>query len=222
MSQEKVREILSHVDMTKIDLSSFRLSEKKFNELANLYRNRVVLSCVSIISCRENHDNDTVESAFQLIKKVAANPDIYHYATIYADERRAVDAAIDGITQYRNRSINDVKLKAIETRMKDAYKSMRKTIEMALENGASFKHEFDDATVERCLSIAKDPLQNNQENVQAEAEHDTVCVEPLTEHVTDETAVSSEETSIPEENDETNEEPTKAKVGFWKRLFCKV
>jgi hypothetical protein len=163
MSQEKVREILSHVDMSKIDLSSFKLSEKKFNELATLYKNRVILSCVSMIACKSDNDRESVDAAFEIIQKVANNPDVYSYATIYANERKLVDTAIDDITTRRDRNINDVKIKAIEKRMKDAYKQMRKTIEMALENGNSFEYEFDEATVEKCLQIAKDAIESGKQ-----------------------------------------------------------
>lgn len=165
MSQEKVREILSHVDMTKIDLSSFKISEKKFNELATLYKNRVILSCIGAIINKDGWTKEEIDQAFTMLRRVVDEPDFYSYATIYAKERVAVDAAIDDITTRRDRNINDVKIKAIENRMKDAYKSMRKTIEAALANGNSFEHEFDEEIAQRCLRIAKSAIEDGENKV---------------------------------------------------------
>ena len=93
MSKEKVQEIFSHVDMSKIDLTSFKISEKKFNELSHLYRNRVILSCFAIVR-RSESPHDEYRVAFDMLKKVVENPDLYTYAHIYAMERQAVDKAI--------------------------------------------------------------------------------------------------------------------------------
>ncbi len=210
MSQEKVREIFSHVDMSKIDLSSFKLSEKKFNEMATLYKNRVILSCVSIIASKED-DHEAKNQAFQVIEKIAENPDIYRYATLYAAERKAVDAAIDDITTRRDRNINDIKLKAIEKRMKDAYKQMRKTIEMAMENGVSFEHEFDDVIVERCLKIAKDAIDDGKRKA-AEPQEATV-VKTETQSEQKDATVGTEAVVEPAGETKPN------KISFWKRIF---
>ena len=221
MSQEKVREILSHVDMTKIDLSSFKLSEKKFNELSRLYRNRVIISCVSLLIHKEEHDVEEVDVAFELVKKVVDNPNIYDYDTVYANERKAVDDAIDDITTRRDRNINDVKIKAIEKRMKDAYKQMRKTVELALEYGNSFEDEFNEEIVERCMKIAKDAFENSRRRV-AET-----CVEAITQsqQIEEVQSKSNEECTKSNVSPMTNthqEKTQKTKVSFWKRIFSKV
>ena len=224
MSQEKVREILSHVDMFKLGLTSFKLSEEKFNEISTLYRNRLILNCVSIVATKNEHSVETVANAFKAIKKIAANPDVYSYATIYATERKAVDEAIDTITTQRNRSINDVKLKEIEKRMKDAYKQMRKTIEEALDNGVSFEYEFDEDAVERCLKIAQDAIGGSKkkateaatENEKVEAE-----VEPKPEQkvVKIEDGVRAEDVVETVVNNRSSENTKAANVPFWRRLF---
>lgn len=217
MSQEKVREILSHVDMTKIDLSSFQLSEKKFNEMATLYRNRLILTCVTMIA-----ENDSgKDSAFGVLEKVADNPNIYDYATVYACEREAVDKAINDIVSYRNRSINDVKIKAIQKRIKATYKEMRKSIEGALNNGAQFVEEFNEATVNRCLEIAQNAISNGRQKSA------TVNIEEPVEPV----VVQEKETASVNENsvidiecksEAAAEHPKREKVSFWKRIFVKA
>ena len=224
MSQEKVREILSHVDMTKIDLSSFKLSEKKFDELATLYRNRLILNCVSIVACKSDFDKKTVDSAFEIVKKVAANPNVYSYASIYAAERKSVDEAIDDITTRRDRNINDVKLKAIEKRMKDAYKQMRKNIEEALANGISFEYEFDEATVERCLRIAQEATESGkQKAAETAAENEKVEAEvepkPEPKVVKIEDGVRAEDTGETVADNEAHENTKRANMPFWRRLF---
>lgn len=217
MSQEKVREILSHVDMTKIDLSSFKLSEKKFDELSHLYRNRVILSCVNVVVRKDQFSEEDVDAAFKLVKKVTNNPDLYTYAHIYTSERESVDDAINDITTNRNRSINDVKLKAIEKRIKDAYKTMRKTIELALENGNTFEEEFNEEIVEKCLLITTNAIENGMRK--AAEVHAERVVEPES---TDMPVVLECEKTPVEDVAECSKEVSKTKVSFWKRIFTKA
>ena len=240
MSQEKVREILSHVDMTKIDLSSFKISSKKFNELSHLYRNRVVVSCFSLVVHKNEHSSDEVDTALEMLTKVVDNPSIYDYDTIYAAERKAVDTAIDDITTRRNRNINDVKVKAIENRMKDAYKKMRKTIELAMEYGNDFEDEFDENIVERCIAIAKNSIENGRKkaaamyavNAEREAKQDNT--EKAEQKPADRSNEPDVETAAQEETpqqstiekqisvEERPEKKPEKKVGFWRRLFCRA
>lgn len=223
MSQEKVREILSHVDMTKIDLSSFKIGEKKFNELSHLYRNRVVISCTSVIMHKSEYPAEEVDVAFEMLQKVVGNPNFYDYDTIYANERKAVDAAIDDITTRRDRNINDVKIKAIENRMKDAYKQMRKTIELALEYGNAFEDEFNEEIVERCLQITKDAIEGSKKQaVEAQSAPNPVVEEHVDTNVR-EMSENAEAVEHPEPvANEHQEEPKPKKVSFWRRLFGKV
>ena len=168
MSQEKVREVLSHVDMTKIDLSSFKLSEKKFNELSHLYRNRVIISCASVILRKDDHPAEEVDVSFEMLKRVVDNPELYSYSTLYHMERETVDKAINDITYRRDRNINDIKVKAIEKRMKDSYKQMRKTLELALEHDNDFEQEFDEEVVDKCLQLAKNAIERSKQKAAAQ------------------------------------------------------
>jgi hypothetical protein len=219
MSQEKVREILSHVDMSKIDLSSFKLSSKKFNELSHLYRNRVIISCFSLVVHKHEHSVDEVDTALEMLTKVVDNPNIYDYDTIYAAERKSVDAAIDDITTRRNRNINDVKVKAIENRMKDAYKKMRKTIELAMEYGNDFEDELNEEIVERCIAITKNSIENGRQRA-AETSVEAITQSQQTEQAQFVDEVECSETSEPINTIE--EKTQRTKVGFWKRIFGKV
>jgi hypothetical protein len=232
MSQEKVREILSHIDMTKIDLSSFKLSSKKFNELSHLYRNRVIISCFSMVIHKNEHSVDEVDVAFEILAKVVENPSIYDYDTIYANERKAVDDAIDDITTHRDRNINDVKLKAIEKRMKDAYKQMRKTIELALENN-DFEQEFDEELVEKCLGMARGIFDTYKRKEAERALREAQAMEEgirtkiwAAQMAVDAKAnaeqILQEVCHIETPNRKTEKEGKKTRVGFWKRLFGKV
>ena len=209
MSKEKVHEILSHVDMSKIDLSSFKLSEKKFNEMSTLYRNRLILTCVTIIA-----ENDSgKDTALQILEKIADNPNVYDYATVYAIERADVDKAIDDIVSYRNRNINDVKLKTIEKRMKATYKEMRKSIEAALENGATFTEEFNETTVNRCLQITQNAIESGRRK--AAEVHVATVVE--TENLTKQNDTAECVEVVVEHTD--NAKPKK--ISFWRRIFCR-
>lgn len=216
MSQEKVREILSHVDMTKIDLSSFQLGSKKFDEMATLYRNRLILKCVAMIA-----ENDSgKDNAFQVLERIADNPNIYFYDSVYAYERKVVDNAIDDITYRRDKSIYGVRTKAIQNRIKATYKEMRKSIEGALNNGATFNEEFNEETVNRCLKIAQDAIANGRQK--AAAPQETVEVEEKAQ-VTVEPKVEEKaqvETMTVEEHQP--EAPKTEKVSFWKKIFCKM
>ena len=237
MSKEKVQEIFSHVDMSKIDLTSFKISEKKFNELSHLYRNRVILSCFAIVR-RSESPHDEYRVAFDMLKKVVENPDLYTYAHIYSMERQAVDKAINDITSRRDRNINDVKVKAIEKRMKDAYKQMRKTLELALEND-DFEQEFDEELVTKCLNISQnifDAIKRRETEIayrEAEAEIESAKLKAATTYVAIETKaeakqslqrMTSNKSPKQEPNNTTNSEKeiVKPKVSFWKRLFGRM
>lgn len=234
MSKENVQEIFSHVDMSKIDLTSFKISEKKFNELSHLYRNRVVLSCFAIVR-RSESPHDEYNVAFDMLKKVVENPDLYTYAHIYSMERQAVDKAINDITSRRDRNINDVKVKAIEKRMKDAYKQMRKTLELALEND-DFEQEFDEELVTKCLNISQNIVDaimrreaesaNGSTNAVAEKKNVEVNVTEMAVNQEQETVCETPKNDV--SNQMSNEATTsakvvmKSKVLFWKRLFGKM
>lgn len=234
MSKEKVQEIFSHVDMSKIDLTSFKISEKKFNELSHLYRNRVILSCFAIVR-RSESPHDEYNVAFDMLKKVVENPDLYTYAYIYSMERQAVDKAINDITSRRDRNINDVKVKAIEKRMKDAYKQMRKTLELALEND-DFEQEFDEELVTKCLNISQNIVDAimRKETESANGSTNAVAEKKNVEVNVTEMAVNQEQETVCEtprndvSNQMSNEVTTsskvvmKSKVPFWKRLFGKM
>ena len=58
MSQEKVREILSHVDMTKIDLSSFQMSEKRVGE-------SILYHVTMVIKLKKSNDEGTLLTLLQ-------------------------------------------------------------------------------------------------------------------------------------------------------------
>lgn len=222
MSVAKVEEILSHVDMTKIDLSSFKLSEKKYNELAHLYRNRVILSCISMITNKEKFTQEDIDHAYQAIKKIAANPDIYTYDNVYAAERKDVDSAINDITTMRNRSVNDVKIKAIEKRMKDTYKAMRKTIELAIANGNSFEYEFNEEMVERGLRITQSAIEDGEKKYATnhDAEVATIDDAPQKDQGDHVDAKEQDDQTTPEVVTNTNS-TNNVKIPFWKRLFGK-
>lgn len=234
MSKENVQEIFSHVDMSKIDLTSFKISEKKFNELSHLYRNRVILSCFAIVR-RSESPHDEYNVAFDMLKKVVENPDLYTYAHIYSMERQAVDKAINDITSRRDRNINDVKVKAIEKRMKDAYKQMRKTLELALEND-DFEQEFDEELVTKCLNISQSIVDairhkeaksaNGSTNAVAEKKNVEVNVTEMVVNQEQETVCETPRNDV--SNQISNEETTpskvvmRSKVPFWKRFFGKM
>ena len=244
MSKEKVQEILSHVDMSKINLTSFKNSEKKFNELSHLYRNRVILSCFAIVRRSESPSSEFGVS-FEMLKKVVENRDLYTYSHIYSMERQAVDKAINDITTRRDRNINDVKVKAIEKRMKENYTQMRKTIELAMQND-SFEQEFNEELVEKCLSISQgivgavkrkeaeatrreEEAEVESTKLNASAEHSAMDAKGQTEQILREeeqkespehAETKSEKTVEPEK--EPAKEVLKHKVSFWQRIFNKM
>ena len=244
MSKEKVQEILSHVDMSKINLTSFKISEKKFNELSHLYRNRVVLSCFAIVRRSESPSSE-FGVAFEMLKKVVENPDLYTYSHIYSMERQAVDKAINDITTRRDRNINDVKVKAIEKRMKENYTQMRKTIELAMQND-SFEQEFDEELVEKCLSISQGivgAVKRKEAEVarrEDEAEVESAKLKDSAAYTAMEAKGQAEQILCEEEQNEppkpaetksekfvepvkkNTKEVLKPKIPFWQRIFNKM
>ena len=212
MSQEKVREILSHVDMTKIDLTSFRISEKKFNALATIYRNRLITSCVGIMLDHSNCSKEEIDGAFSILKELIADKDKYDYDHTYTQYRQAVDKVLNDITTERNRSINDVKMKSIDKWMKDKYKHMHTTISAALDQGITFEDEFNEEFVEKCLTFARNAIESGERKAR-EAEQRTTPV-------SEEPKVSEPEV-ITEDDVALEEKPNVAptpKKSFWERI----
>jgi hypothetical protein len=170
-----------------------------------------------------------------MLKKVVENPDLYTYAHIYSMERQAVDKAINDITSRRDRNINDVKVKAIEKRMKDAYKQMRKTLELALEND-DFEQEFDEELVAKCLNISQNIVDAivRKEAESAYCPTNAVAEQKNVEVNVTEMAVNQEQETVCEtprndvSNQISNEETTpskvvmRSKVPFWKKFFGKM
>jgi hypothetical protein len=113
--------------------------------------------------------------------------------------------------------------------MKDAYKKMRKTIELAMEYGNTFEDEFDETIVERCMQIAKNSIENGRKKV-AEDHTDVVVNQSAVNNQEDTTVKSVVQEKVPQQPtieeqtvaEECPEKKPEKKVSFWKRLFGKV
>ena len=233
MSQEKVREILSHVDMTKIDLSSFRISEKKFNELATVYRNRLIISCMGIILEKDKCSQQEVDDAFTILKDITADPTRYEYAAVYSGARQTTDKVLDDMRLDRSREVNGIKVKSIDNCVKTKYKSMRSSIEQALAVGITFEEEFNEELVDRCLRIATKAIDDGyrkanevHEQEKAVPAEPVFLPDPEPIEVPVQEAVEAPQTvnltNVESNVDMTNEPTEKPKTSFWKRLFCKA
>ena len=125
---------------------------------------------------------------------------------------------IDDMNLPRDKSVNDVKIKAIENCVKERYKSNRSSIEAALNLGIQFEQEFDEELISRCLKIA-------QKAIDADAQKSSaVEVEPHKEAAEEAEEIDTAEPNVDVCEHATNElqkETISIKVPFWKRLFAK-
>ena len=211
MSRENVLEILSHVDMSKIDLTSFKIGAAKFDEMGNLYRNVVIVQCILVINA-DISSKEERDAAFHLLKKIIKQPDGYSYDHIYREQRELVDEALNSfVGSRRNNQLNDIKKKAIEDRMKKSYKQMREVVQSSFDAGNSFQYEFDDDFINNCLTMVNKMFDKIEAELNRKiAERDAVISDVLNSDNASSVPISDTVEAAPAENKKTS---------FWKKLF---
>lgn len=221
MSQEKVREILSHVDMTKIDLSSFQMSEKKFNEVARIFHHRVVVSSLSVVCYKDEYTDEEVATAFKLLRQAVCTPEYYYYDESRKRAREYVDIAIKDLCwSPSDPNVQGMRVKVMNNQLKKMYKDMRHMIEQAMEHDNDFIVEMDDEKMARHMAAAKRAILEGEDK--ARALHEEKAAEPAKP---DNVPIVEMVENKVETTQHAVEEPTVAvpqKVPFWKKLFGKV
>lgn len=219
MSKEQVQEILSHVDMTKIDLTSFVISEKKFNELAKVYHNMLILSCATIITNgKEKHGDDTVKAAYENLQGIAENPNVHDYSTVYAYVNQQCEKRLNDYFPNRNRATSEAKSKAIQKYLKETYKTMRETVESMSKNGNNFDQVFDEELITVIMKPFNEHIADDSDmNSEVNADNQNII-----ETVEDELVVvnsPAEESNETAKGVDSKSATTPTKKPFWRRLL---
>ena len=229
MSQEKVREILSHVDMSKIDLSSLQLSEKKFNELARVFHHRVVVSSLSVIFYKEDYTDQEISMAYDMLKRAVNTPEFYYYDETRKRAAQIVNTAIKDLHwDPAAPAVKGMRVTAMNDQIKKRYKEMRSLLEQAMKEGNDFVAEMDDEKMARHIAIAKKAINDGEAKLKAMQEKQEVAEtskKPNQPEPMDRTPIVEMVENQADEALHAVQEPTvtvSQKTPFWKKIFGKV
>jgi len=226
--RENLQNVLSLVDMTKVDLPSYNISVKKYDIIASTYT-KVIYLLASLELRVNKQENDEEVKRFDIAKKtivkISKNPLIYSYENAIQKENAIVKQATKDLYGYRVpenspqlRNVqNSVKKSLMIKNMKEMLNSLRQFGDSNAENVIEFC--MSDENFEHQLKLFAEVCQE-QEQKQEVSQN---C-EPQVSEVQ---VRESEETSKVEENEEKqsievkNEESSPQKASLWKRLFGK-
>lgn len=222
--RENLQNVLSLVDMTKVDLPSYNISIKKYDIIASTYT-KVIYLLASLELRVNKQENDEEAKRFDIAKKtivkISKNPLIYSYENAIQKENALVKQATEDLYGYRVpenspqlRNVqNSVKKSLMIKNMKEMLNSLRQFGDSNAENVIEFC--MSDENFEHQLKLFAEVCQEQEvsQNCEPQVSEVQVC--------------ESEETSKVEENEEKqsvevkNEESSPQKTSLWKRLFGK-
>lgn len=214
MNRQKVLDTLAMVDMTKIDLSSFKMGSKKFDALAEIYTRINISTCARIVIYQKEMTEDEKAFCSRVIEKYSDNPQYDYYDNSRTIAKKIVEEAMEKVLgNYRGQDVNSLKIKSIEDCIKRDYKRMRKIIEALVDKGEKFEYEFDDDFITRCFILSKKALfPETQEDVVEESVEQTVPKQDVCSICEEEPKPPCEEVNTPCEE---------RKVSIFQRLFAK-
>ena len=224
--RENLQNVLSLVDMTKVDLPSYNISIKKYDIIASTYT-KVIYLLASLELRVNKQENDEEAKRFDIAKKtivkISKNPLIYSYENAIQKENAIVKQATKDLYGYRVpenspqlRNVqNSVKKSLMIKNMKEMLNSLRQFGDSNAENVIEFC--MSDENFEHQLKLFAEVCQEQKHEVSQNCEPQVSEVQVCETEKTSETEENEEQQSIEEKNE--NNSPQKASL--WKRLFGK-
>lgn len=211
--REELQSVLNLVDMTKVDLPSYNISTKKYDEIAKAYTKVIfLLSYLEVCTNPKetDEDNKRLEVAKKTLEKIANNPLVYSYDIAVQQEKEIVQKATDNLySPYISK--DNPRLKVAQNSVKKSL--MIKNMKHMLESLHSFVNNQTDNVVDFCMSDDNFERKMQEYNkIQQEVKNFDASVKPKEEQ--------NEKTDAIETNN-TVKEPTEVRPSFWQRLFRK-
>lgn len=226
--RENLQNVLSLVDMTKVDLPSYNISIKKYDIIASTYT-KVIYLLASLELRVNKQENDEEAKHFDIAKKtimkISKNPLIYSYENAIQKENALVKQATEDLYGYRVpenspqlRNVqNSVKKSLMIKNMKEMLNSLRQFGDSNAENVIEFC--MSDENFEHQLKLFAEVCQEQEQkqeipqNCEPQVSEAQVCGTKETS----ETKGNEEQQSV----EVKDEEKSPQKTPLWKRLFGK-
>lgn len=213
--REELQNVLSLVDMTKVDLPSYNISIKKYDIIAKTYTKVIYL--LALLELRVNkQENPEEEKRFDIAKrtivKIANDPLVYYYENAVQKEKAIIKQATSDIygsripenSPHLRNVQNSVKKSLMIKNMKEMLNLLKQFMENNAENVIDFcmSDENFEGQIKTFKEVQnKEPVHSTEEIVQKrEVNNENIDIE--TQNI--------EEVSVPEK-----------RIPFWKRLFGK-
>ena len=221
-SKEKLKEVINLVDMSKIDLPSYNISVKKYDEIAKAYTKIMFFVSVLELNNKNNEDADAEKKrneAINVISKLIESPNYY----FYEDSHKRVSEFVDNLEELKmfrsyfdENKVRSLRNKTIKTQMVKRLKDMLSILKIVYETYEEkiIEHSLDDEIFERKL---KDLTQMMNKKIE-ECEKDENTDKDVEQDVKDNEMVETGEgeTKIPETPVE-NAEPKRKKI--WRKFI---
>lgn len=226
--RENLQNVLSLVDMTKVDLPSYNISIKKYDIIASTYT-KVIYLLASLELRVNKQENDEEVKRFDIAKrtimKISKNPLIYSYENAIQKENALVKQATEDLYGYRVpenspqlRNVqNSVKKSLMIKNMKEMLNSLRQFGDSNAENVIEFC--MSDENFEHQLKLFADVCQEQEQKqeISQNCEPQVSEVQVCESKETSETEEGEQQQSV----ETKDEEKSSQKTSLWKRLFGK-
>ena len=224
--RENLQNVLSLVDMTKVDLPSYNISIKKYDIIASTYT-KVIYLLASLELRVNKQENDEEVKRFDIAKKtivkISKNPLIYSYENAIQKENALVKQATEDLYGYRVpenspqlRNVqNSVKKSLMIKNMKEMLNSLRQFGDSNAENVIEFC--MSDENFEHQLKLFAEVCEEQKQEIPQDCEPQVNKEQVCEAKETSETEEGEQQQSV----ETKDEEKSSQKTSLWKRLFGK-
>lgn len=211
--REELQKVFSLVDMSKIDLPSYNISTRKYDDIAKVYTKVIfLLSYLEVCTNPKEteEDNKRLAIAKKTLEKISQNPLAYSYDISVQQEKEIIQKATDDLySPYISK--DNPRIKAAQNSVKKS--AMIKNMKQMLESLHSFNKNQTDNVVDFCMSDENFERKMQEYNkIQQEVKEFDANTQQIEQ--------PDEPTDIAEPNS-TDEVCENKKPSFWKRLFGK-
>lgn len=204
--KENLESVLALVDVTKVDLPSYNISVKKYDEIARAYTKMLFMSSILYLCSEDGKSDDETEQkrvASETAWSISQNPLMYAYEYAFAREGELVQRAAEEVYGHRLAETAEWQVLQKSTKRSLMIRNLKHMLEMLSE----FAETHSDDVLEFCMSEEKF---EHQLALFAE-----VKMKKTTEIAEKDDVEKGNAVAQADANSSVSKKP------FWKRIFCR-